>query len=72
MCTVDVGVFGQIWYRPLGEEGIASFVDFNTNHKCRNYDDVRRWAEVRQLPEDVPEDFLMPPGPGAVIHEGVP
>lgn len=72
MCTADVGVFGQVWYRPLGEKGIESFVDFNTNHKCRNYEDIRRWAEVRQLPKDVPKDFLMPPGPEVKIHDGVP
>lgn len=72
MCTVDVGVFGQIWYRPSGEKNISAFVDFNTPHKCRNYDDVRRWAEERQLPEDVPRDFLIAPGPEIAIHDGVP
>jgi hypothetical protein len=72
MCTVDVGVFGQVWYRAEPTDVPAAFVDFNTNHKCRNYEDIRKWAEVRQLPEDPPEDFLMPPGPNTPIRAGVP
>ena len=72
MCTVDVGVFGQVWYRPSPDAPPAAFVDFNTNHKCRNYEDVRRWAEVRQLPKDVPDDFLQPPAEGVRILDGVP
>jgi hypothetical protein len=74
MCTADVGVFGQVWYRAAPEDVPSAFVDFNTNHKCRNYEDIRKWAEERQLPEDkdAPEDFLMPPGPGMRIRVGVP
>ena len=29
---------------------------------------VRRWAEVRQLPEEVPSDILQSPEPGDTIH----
>ena len=72
MCTVDVGVFGQVWYRPSPGSMPAAFVDFSTQHKCRNYDDIRRWAEARQLPKDVPEDFLQPPYDDSIILDGVP
>ncbi|ETN43878.1 uncharacterized protein HMPREF1541_11009 [Cyphellophora europaea CBS 101466] len=73
MCHADVGVFGQVWYRPSPDDEIpAPFVDFNTPHKCRNYEDIRKWAEVRQLPRDTPEDFLLPPGPDTVVLDGVP
>jgi hypothetical protein len=72
MCQADVGVFGQVWYRATPEDTPAAFVDFNTDHKCRNYDDIREWARVRQLPEDAPEDFLQPPLPGQQVHAGVP
>jgi hypothetical protein len=47
-------------------------VDFNTKHTCRNFDDVRKWAEARQLPEHPPEDFLQPPTPGQYIAPQIP
>ncbi|KAF2159758.1 hypothetical protein M409DRAFT_37860 [Zasmidium cellare ATCC 36951] len=72
MCTVDIGVLGQVWYKNEGDEYPKAFVDFNTNHVCRNYDDIRKWAEDRQLPDDVPEDYLQPPNPGDRIYNGVP
>ena len=72
MCNADVGVFGQVWYRANPGDDPAAFVDFNTNHKCRNYDDIRKWAGERQLPENPPEDFLEAPKPGQKIINGVP
>jgi hypothetical protein len=58
MCTVDVGTLGQVWWDPAEPK---SFVDFNTKHMCRNFEEIRKWAEVRQLPIDAPEDFLEAP-----------
>jgi hypothetical protein len=69
MCTVDEGVFGQYWINP--EEPVA-FVDFNTKHKCKNYDAVRQWAEERQMPENLPKDFLVAPGPDSLILPETP
>jgi len=69
MCTVDIGVLGQVWYHPSAP---APFVDFNTRHKCRNFEDVRKWAEARQLPAQVPPDFLQPPTDSDVVFPGVP
>jgi hypothetical protein len=60
MCTVDVGVFGQVWVFP---KTLEAFVDFNTKHKCRNFEAIRAWAEPRQIPEKMPRDFLVPPEP---------
>lgn len=73
MCTVDVGVLGQVWYQPTGK-GLQAFVDFNTVHKCRNFDEIRQWAEEHQLPDgkDVPPDFLEPPKEGDRIWHTVP
>ena len=67
MCTVDTGVLGQVWWDP---EEPHAFTDFNTRHVCKNYDEIRAWAEVRQLPLDVPEDFLEPPS--GFVYEDVP
>lgn len=69
MCTVDVGVLGQVWLYPERPE---SYVDFNTRHRCRNFDAVRQWAEANQLPKDVPEDFLEPPKEGDTIYPEIP
>jgi hypothetical protein len=73
MCTVDVGVLGQVWYQPEGKTPEA-FVDFNTVHKCRNFDAIRDWAEKHQLPDvnDIPVDFLEEPKEGDRIWHEVP
>jgi len=69
MCNVDIGVLGQVWLYPSAPE---AYVDFNTRHKCRNFDAVRQWAEERQLPEAVPADFLQLPRPGDTVYETIP
>ncbi|KAL3472263.1 hypothetical protein BJX99DRAFT_9003 [Aspergillus californicus] len=69
MCTVDVGVLGQVWIHPAHP---SPFLDFNTEHQCRNFEDIRAWAERNQLPEDTPVDFLRPPGVGDMISDVIP
>lgn len=69
MCTIDVGVFGQVWLYPDAPE---PFVDFNTQHRCRNFEQIREWAEKHQLPEHPPSDFLEPPQLGDRIYTDVP
>jgi hypothetical protein len=44
MCTADIGLLGLFWI-----EGKGAFVDFNIKHKCKNFDDIRQWAEHRQF-----------------------
>ncbi|KAF2834390.1 hypothetical protein M501DRAFT_595923 [Patellaria atrata CBS 101060] len=72
MCTVDVGVLGQVWYKPPNKTEPEAFVDFNTQHKCRNFDAVKAWAEKHQLPDIAPLDFLEPPKEGDRIWDEVP
>ncbi|CAG7922007.1 unnamed protein product [Penicillium olsonii] len=69
MCTVDTGVLGQIWIYPDSPE---PYVDFNTRHRCKNFEDVRGWAEKNQLPQDPPSDFLQPPVEGDRIYNEMP
>lgn len=69
MCTVDVGIFGQVWLFPEHPE---PFVDFNTQHRCRNYEDIQQWAKQNQLPKDVPPDFLEPPKAGDRVYTETP
>ncbi|KAL6231590.1 hypothetical protein BDW75DRAFT_233492 [Aspergillus navahoensis] len=76
MCTIDVGVLGQVWIHP---ENPSPFVDFNTEHVCRNFEDIRAWAERNQLPlpahghgtGGAPVDFLVPPRRESILS-GVP
>jgi hypothetical protein len=63
MCSADTGLLGMVWI-----EGGGTFVDFfDTNHKCKNYDDIRQWAEDHQFwptSEDTlekrPGDIILP------------
>ncbi|KAL4813771.1 hypothetical protein BDW67DRAFT_177599 [Aspergillus spinulosporus] len=74
MCTIDVGILGQVWIHP---DHPSPFVDFNTEHVCRNFEDIRMWAERNQLPlpahghgaDGAPADFLVPPRKDRVLSE---
>jgi hypothetical protein len=59
MCVVDTGILGQVWWGSKNDP--HPFTDFNTKHICKNYDAIRAWAEVRQLPKNAPKDFLEAP-----------
>ncbi|KAL6173035.1 hypothetical protein ACJQWK_02168 [Exserohilum turcicum] len=73
MCNPDVGVLGQVWWQPDSEPDPMPFVDFNTEHRCRDYDAVRRWAEAHQLPPETEVDmarfYEMPKAGDAVLGE---
>lgn len=69
MCIADTAVLGQVWW---DKSEPKAFVDFNTQHKCKNFEAMRKWAEVRQLPDEVAEDFLEPPSDWDHIHEDIP
>jgi hypothetical protein len=46
MCTIDTGVLGQVSLYP---DHPSPFVDFNTERRCRNFEDVRIWPERNQV-----------------------
>ncbi|THC88338.1 hypothetical protein EYZ11_012217 [Aspergillus tanneri] len=70
MCTVDVGVLGQVWVWP---EDPRPFVDFNTRHRCRDFDQIRQWAQDHQLPQIPPPDFLQEkPESGDRVYPEIP
>lgn len=72
MCSVDIGVMGQVWFQPASADGPEAYVDFNTEHVCRNFEAVRDWAEKHQVPERVADDFLQPPEVGDKIYRTIP
>ncbi|WYZ38119.1 hypothetical protein EsH8_III_000033 [Colletotrichum jinshuiense] len=67
VCNVDTGVLGQVW----ANDPPAAFPDFNTKHKCKNYEAIREWSEKLQAPEpgSVPDDYSAPPHYGDVLSE---
>ncbi|KAJ8062858.1 hypothetical protein OCU04_008112 [Sclerotinia nivalis] len=68
MCQVDTGVLGQVWWDKSKPQ---AFVDFNTEHKCKNFDAIRQWAEGRQMPAGGAPDFLQRPKESDVL-ESIP
>lgn len=46
MCNADTGVLGQVWF---DRESPTAFPDFNTKHKCKNFDDISKWAVEHQV-----------------------
>ncbi|KAJ4289685.1 hypothetical protein N0V90_011014 [Kalmusia sp. IMI 367209] len=75
MCVPDIGVLGQVWWQPENEVQPIPFVDFNTKHRCRDFEGVRQWTEAHQLPpeEDVDMDhFYQMPKPGDIIYPEIP
>ncbi|KAL6910076.1 hypothetical protein GGI43DRAFT_378076 [Trichoderma evansii] len=63
---VNTGVLGQVWIDP---EEPTAFPDFRTKHTCKNYEDIREWANRLQAPplDQIPKDYLAPPNPDDVI-----
>ncbi|KAL6876946.1 hypothetical protein J3F83DRAFT_769962 [Trichoderma novae-zelandiae] len=52
-CKPDLGVFGQYWVKDAAQGVDGSFVDFNTNHKCVDWEPVREWVRAHQTLEDM-------------------
>lgn len=46
MCNADTGVLGQVWY---DKNHPQAFPDFQTTHKCKNFEAIRAWGEMRQV-----------------------
>ncbi|CAK1359242.1 hypothetical protein CB0940_05480 [Cercospora beticola] len=72
MCSVDVGVMGQVWFRPSPGKPPEAFVDFNTKHRCRYFEAIRKWAYEHQIEQPSPSDLLEPPQIGDRIFDEVP
>jgi hypothetical protein len=66
MCNADTGLLGQVWYDP---QDVRAFPDFKTQHKCKNFDAIRRWAvDLQANPaEELPDDFMKIPEDGDVL-----
>lgn len=53
MCTADVGLVSYVWVK----DAEIPTADFNTAHKCKNFDAIRDWMKNHQILEQGPEDY---------------
>ena len=47
MCNADLTVFGAFWVADID----APFVDFNTKHKCKDFQPLMDWVNEHEVPE---------------------
>jgi len=69
MCTADIGFVPYLW-AGSPPHGPHVFPDFNRNHKCKNFEDIRAWAEKRQ--GSWGHDLDIKPRPGALVLAEIP
>ncbi|KAK1251354.1 hypothetical protein MKX07_005909 [Trichoderma sp. CBMAI-0711] len=57
----------QLW---VDTKEPTAFPVFSTKHVCKNYNDIRKWAELQQAPppDKLPKDYLAPPKAGDVTE----
>ncbi|TID27959.1 hypothetical protein E2P81_ATG00714 [Venturia nashicola] len=72
MCTADLGVLSQVWWRSNETEVPHAFPDFNNKHTCKNFENIKKWYGDRQMPEDQPDDFTVLPEERDWIQIGIP
>jgi hypothetical protein len=75
MCVPDIGVLGQVWYKLESMPQPMPFVDSNTEHRCRDFEGVRAWAERQQLPVETDVDLerlYRMPEPGGRLYSEIP
>ena len=70
MCTMDIGVFGSVWVGNRTDP--HPFVDFNTKHTCKNFDEIRAWAQKNQIESPLPADYWEPLDDDAYVWEKAP
>lgn len=68
MCQPDTGVFGQYWISDIG----ATFVDFQTEHKCKNFEELRDWVVSNQVSEEFYNASRVVRRPGDIVMDRVP
>lgn len=65
-CDADVGVVTYNWVKGMPNP----IPNFNTKHKCRNFDAIKEWASERQMPE--PANGTIPKIEGAAVLKDMP
>ncbi len=70
MCDMDITTLGSVW---ANQTHPRHWLDPSTTQTCRNFEDIRAWAEKHQIPENVPDDYLeVVPAEGVRVLEVEP
>lgn len=70
MCTADTGVHPYLW--AMSGKNAHLYPDFNRDHKCRNFDDIRRFAKEHQAPWGEDGELDVQPKEGEAILPAIP
>lgn len=68
MCHADVGLMSSHWIKDYPRP----YSNFNTWHKCRNFDEVLDLAYKHQIPTPLPENYTWPILEGSKIWDDAP
>lgn len=71
MCHADVGMITHRWVKHYPRP----YPDFSTWHQCRNFENVLRWTQDKQLKEEEggpPEGWTYVPADGESVLEMPP
>lgn len=70
MCHADVGLMTSHWVKDYPRP----YPNFNTWHKCRNFDDVMAYAYARQVTRPLPQKYnsTWPVVPGSKFWDDAP
>lgn len=62
MCLSDVTILPEVWIdRPA-----KTVPDFEREHKCHDFEGLRDWAYINQMPE-IARNYTFPAGPDTII-----
>jgi len=50
MCTANVDVYPFVWMETQDQ---GPFPDFNTRHQCRNFDNIMKWQQENEVPQEL-------------------
>ena len=55
MCRPITEVFGHVWVMTDGNRNL--YPDFMTEHKRKDFETIRKWAESRQVPWEAQMEY---------------
>ncbi|KAF5870822.1 putative tat pathway signal sequence protein [Botrytis fragariae] len=70
MCSADTGAHPFLWAK--SGDRVHLYPDFNRDHKCKNFDDIRQFAEKHQAPWREDGQLDVQPKEGEVVLPAIP
>ncbi|ESZ90385.1 hypothetical protein SBOR_9221 [Sclerotinia borealis F-4128] len=70
MCTAETDAHPYLW--AMSGQHTHLYPDFNRDHKCKNFDDIRKFAEEHQAPWRDDGELDVQPKEGEIVLPGIP